>query len=497
MKEQRLICRRIADGVSPEIYAGRITVANGTIRLVERGNFVCKQPDELFFDEEFLLAPAFIDAHGHSDLSLMAMPEAEGKTAQGIGFEISGNCGLSPFPLSVNNSEHLNELYRQYQIKLDWSDLSTYLRTLSARQPAMELLPLVGHNTLRACVNGYDNTPLTPEKRSVMFALLDRELRSGALGLSLGLLYVPGCFADMQEITGLMSVVARHNKIVTVHLRSEGDKLQEAVDEMLSAARAAGLQKLHISHMKTAGLHNHHKLNILLDLLQCNDLRVTGDIYCYDASMTQLSVIMPAPYDRLDDVTLMQKLQDESFFRQQLEPVKNSRPAEYWQCVRLLSLPGEYAFLTGKLLPDAARECNSSIEELFLRILRCGAPMATAAFHTLSHSNMQILAAHERVVPGSDESARNRTLQFGSSHPRGFGSHTEYFALRKKQGAGLAQIIKEMTSYPAEIFNIASIGRIAPGCRAGFALLEPEKYVSRATWQDAHQTAAGAKLLSF
>ena len=495
MTVHHLLCRQIADGITHEIYPGRISVVDGVIRQIERGIFAAGSDQEYFFDENILIAPAFIDAHGHSDISLMAMPQAAGKTAQGIGYEISGNCGLSPFPLSAHNRQHLTDLYKQYRIDPDWSDLTTYRQTLARYQPAMQLLPLVGHNTLRACVNGYEKRDLAPGKLQTMQRLLDRELSAGALGLSFGLLYVPGCFAAMEEITALMQIVARHDRIVTVHLRSEGDDLAGAVDEMLFAARAAGLRKLHISHLKTAGLHNHHKLHILEDLLQCPDLRVSGDIYCYDASMTQLSVIMPAPFDKLDDVTLMKKLQDENFFLHQLEPVRRSRPAEYWQRVRLLSLPEEYRELSGLLLPEAAAQRHLSSEELFLQILRVGAPMATAAFHTLSSENMQKLAALDNVVPGSDESARDLQCDFGSSHPRGFGNHAEYFALRRKQGAADWQIIAEMSRKIADIFALGSIGRIAPGCRAAFAVIDKEKYASRATYRQPHQLATGAKLL--
>ena len=129
MSFQRLIARRIADGTTPEIYPGRITLENGRIIAVERGDFASKSPDSRFFDEDKLLCPAFIDAHGHSDISLFAMKEAQGKTAQGIAFEISGNCGLSPFPLTEHNLEHLQKLYKNYQVKLDWQDFTSYMQS--------------------------------------------------------------------------------------------------------------------------------------------------------------------------------------------------------------------------------------------------------------------------------------------------------------------------------------------------------------------------------
>ena len=124
-------------------------------------------------------------------------------------------------------------------------------------------------------------------------------------------------------------------------------------------------------------------------------------------------------------------------------------------------------------------------------------PGTAAAFHTLSLENMEILTAHPSTVPGSDESARNLTKKFGSSHPRGFGNHAEYFALRRKQGAELGAVISEMSHKTAQIFNLPHIGSIIPGNRAVFTVIEPEKYRSTAAFAEPHSLAEGAEILRF
>ena len=497
MSFRRLICRRIADGINENIFSGRITVENGRISSVEAGDFVPEESCDIFFDEDKLLCPAFVDAHGHSDLSLLAMPRATGKTAQGIAWEISGNCGLSPFPLTELNRSHLQELYQQYQIPLTWQDFSSYRQTLQRNNGSLELFPLVGPNTLRAAVAGYEKKVLSTGELQTMQLLLDKELSSGAQGLSLGLLYVPGCFANVEEITALLKVVARHRKICTVHLKSEGSNLEEALHDTLTAARMAGLQKLHLSHLKTAGHSNFHKISYILEALQTPDIRVTGDVYCYDASMTQLSVILPAPYDRLDDVKLMKMLNDESLLRQIAGVMQKQRPMEYWQHVRLLTAADGFERFTGMLLSDAARLLKLAPAELCLQILRRNAPGATGAFHTLSADNMQILAAHASTVPGSDESARDQRVNFGLSHPRGFGNHPEYFALRRRQQAPLGRIIREMSGLPAEIFALDHIGRIRKDCRAVFTVLDPEQYRACSSFASPHELSAGSEIISY
>ena len=497
MTFRRLVCRNIADGTGAELFSGRITINNHFITAVERGDFAAESASDTFYNEDVIVCPAFIDAHGHSDISLMAMPDAAGKTAQGIGWEVSGNCGLSPFPLTERNREHLQELYAQYGIELYWQDYTSYMQKVQQYRPAMGLFPLTGHNSLRAAIAGYEKKHLSSAETSSMLDLLDKQLKAGSPGISFGLLYVPGCFAEFEEIVALMQVVARHNKLAAVHLRSEGNDLEGAIDEMISAARAAGLKKLHLSHLKTSGLANFHKISFIEKALQTPDICVTGDVYCYDAAMTQLSVIMPEGFDKFDDITLQQKLADELFFRQVLPLVETSRPPEYWQRVRLLSLPDEYKHLSGQFLPEAAQKMDQSIGELYLNILKSKAAMATAAFHTLSRENMEKLAAMEKVLPGSDESARSTTTRFGSSHPRGFGSHAEYFALRQSQGAGYSKIISEMTGKPAKIFNLPQTGFIAPSRRARLTILDPEKYQARATYENPHQKAEGATVLDY
>ena len=214
-----------------------------------------------------ILAPGFIDVHGHSDLALPARPEGFGKISQGITTEIMGNCGLSAFPLTGRNREHLQELWAQYGVTLDWSDFRGWRAALSARAPKLRAEALAGHNTLRAAVAGYETETLTSAQLEEMKTLLDAELAAGAAGLSSGLLYVPGKFAPPGEIVELMRVAARRDRLYATHLRSEGNELLEALGETIDCAREAGLRRLHISHFKTAGAVSYTHLTLPTILL--------------------------------------------------------------------------------------------------------------------------------------------------------------------------------------------------------------------------------------
>lgn len=290
-----------------------------------------------------ILAPGFIDVHGHSDLALPARPEGFGKISQGITTEIMGNCGLSAFPLTGRNREHLQELWAQYGVKLDWSDFRGWHAALSARAPKLRAEALAGHNTLRAAVAGYETETLTSAQLEEMKTLLDAELAAGAAGLSSGLLYVPGKFAPPGEIVELMRVAARRDRLYATHLRSEGNELLEALGETIDCAREAGLRRLHISHFKTAGAANWEKLDAALELLeeaQKGGIAVTVDRYPYTESMTQLSVILPGKAGDLDDSALSRLLRSTEEREKLALELAASRPAAYWKTVTLVSTRG-------------------------------------------------------------------------------------------------------------------------------------------------------------
>ena len=150
-----------------------------------------------------ILAPGFIDAHGHSDISALAAPECFSKISQGVTAEVCGNCGLSVFPLTQANREHLNEIYANYGMEMAWSDYPEYAEYCADRIDNLSLIPLCGHNTLRAAVRGYEKGEASAAEIGQMIRLLEQIFKQGACGLSFGLLYTPGCFADEEEISAL------------------------------------------------------------------------------------------------------------------------------------------------------------------------------------------------------------------------------------------------------------------------------------------------------
>ena len=484
----------IIDGTGVPGLAGEVLVEGE--RIIAAGQHLQSDSDAEIVDGEGLtLCPGFIDAHSHSDISILAAPEAYGKISQGVTTEIVGNCGLSTFPVTPGNREHLQELYRNYGVEIAWSSLREYGEAVNRRNPAVNILALCGHNTLRAAVAGYEQRSLSGGQQTAILELLKDSLAQGAAGLSSGLLYVPGKFSDSDELRRMLEMLSGFKRPYTTHLRSEGNLLIEAVEEAVSACSAAGQRQLHISHLKTAGEKNWGKLDAALAAIaqaSASGLNVTADCYPYIESMTQLSMILPDPYDNMDDVAFQKFIADEQNFA-----AVCARLAEYpprrWQTVRLVSTTadGMEAF-NGKTFQQIAAAVQTSPEKICMKILKADAAGAMAAFQGMSPENVKRIASQPFVFCGTDESARPEDYSIGRSHPRGFGSFPEFFALLKDT-LPLEEIIRKCTLLPAAVFGLKERGRIAPGAYADLVLFDPGHFNSPADFAIPHQPAQGIR----
>lgn len=442
-----------------------------------------------------VLCPGFIDSHSHSDISILAAPQAHGKIAQGVTTEIIGNCGLSAFPANSNNRAHLEELYRNYGIKIAWSSLREYGAEINRRKPAVNILALCGHNTLRAAAAGYEQRELSASQQTAMLEMLSDSLRQGAAGFSSGLLYVPGKFSDAEELRLQLAILAGFERPYATHLRSEGNLLLESIAETVQSCAVAKQHKLHISHLKTAGEKNWSKLDAALSAIGQADavgVNVTADCYPYIESMTQLSIILPEPYDNMDDVTFQKFIAGEQNFA-----AVRAKLAEYpprrWQTVRLVntSAPGMSDF-AGLTFEQIANVFQVAPEQICAEILKADATGAMAAFQGMSPENVKRIATLPFSACGTDESVRPADYSLGRSHPRGFGSFPAFFELLKDT-LPLEQIIRKCTLLPAMIFNISERGRIAPGTYADLTLFDPQQFRSYASFASPHQPALGVR----
>ncbi len=485
----------LADGTGAELRRAAVLVRAGMVEAVEPEILGSAAAEEHHDLGGRILAPGFLDAHGHSDLSILASPEGFGRISQGVTGEIVGNCGLSAFPLTGENRGHLTELYRNYGIELDWEDFAGWQKALNARDVRLRMHALCGHNTLRAAVAGYEKKELSGTEFDRMQTLLETVLQQGASGLSTGLLYVPGKFADRDELLFLMKLLARSGSLYATHLRSEGRELIESLEETIELARSAGLRRVHISHFKTAGRANWHKLDRALALLEAaraEGMELTIDRYPYTESMTQLSTILPGEWEDLDDETIERRLADPATAEALEHALAEARPADSWKTVRLVgtSAPGMAEFC-GETFDRIAARCKLPPAAVAVRLLSADAAGTTAGFRGMSEENLRRIIALDYCACGSDENARPADGSLGSCHPRAFGSLPHFLRLRLDASSSIEAAVRQVTGLPAGIFRLADAGTIAPGKPADLAAFDPETIDGTADFLHPHTPASG------
>ena len=240
-------------GITGDSFAQIGMLRNSTAREVvdAKGKVVC---------------PGFVDIHGHSDYFILIEPGAPNKLRQGVTSEVGGNCGYSAAPISGSlNDERGESLDRNFGLRPDWLNLREYYERLGKIKPALNFGILVGHNTIRASVMGGENRPPSQGEMQAMVEMVRDGMADGALGISTGLIYPPGCFADSEELARLCEP-AREG-FFAAHMRSEGKDLLPAIEEVIGAASKARI-RLQISHLKTSGPKNWHKMDDAISMME-------------------------------------------------------------------------------------------------------------------------------------------------------------------------------------------------------------------------------------
>ena len=277
----------VIDGTGRPGFRGDIAVSDG--KIVAVGDCGGLRAREEIDAEGLTVAPGFIDAHAHSDTMFLKDDSGASKLYQGITTEISGNCGYSPFPSPEGNDHPWR-----------FASYADFLRAFSENgsRMAVNQALLSGHGSLRETVVGESARPATTAEMERMKDLLRRDLETGALGMSLGLEYAPGCFAGQEELNALGAVVKEAGGVVTCHMRSEGLHIFDAIDELAQVGRVSGVSgaHVHISHLKIDHYSVHGQAPAVwehIEKLRQEGINITADVYPYTASATSLTIRCP------------------------------------------------------------------------------------------------------------------------------------------------------------------------------------------------------------
>jgi N-acyl-D-amino-acid deacylase len=413
------------------------------------------------------LAPGFVDVHAHDDAALLGSPRLEFKLLQGVTSVVIGNCGFSLAPLSESGPEPPGNASLFPGFSRRFADVDEYRAAFDAARPAVNAMTLVGHNALRSHVMGNDERAPTRDELARMRAHLRRALEQGAAGLSTGLIYRPGRIATTEEVIELAQPLSDFAAVYATHMRSEGDRLLESVEETLGVARALGC-RAQISHHKAGGQRNWGKVAASLarvDAANADGIDVSLDAYPYIAGSGPM-----IEYFDLNEINL-----------------------GLAEIIQIASCPGCPAY-DGRRLTEIAASEGLGLADLVKKILTLpGAERTVALTFTMDEQDVETNLRHPRVMVGSD----GLPSPEGRPHPRLYGTFPRVLAEygRRRGLFSLESAIAKMSSVPCARFGLRDRGRIEVGQFADLLLFDAETIADRATYADPKQHPVGIDLV--
>ena len=485
----------VIDGTGAGAYRGDLLVEGDRIRSIRRADDSTPFPDDCIKIDASgcLVTPGFIDSHSHSDAYLVIEPCAPSKISQGVTTEINGQCGGSAAPrygearLSSDWAAILGE-------RLVWRSMAQYRQTLESAGIAINTVQFAGHNTIRASVVGYAGRAATKDETERMRRLLDEALDAGASGLTTGLIYQPGKYATDEEVAVLARAAAAKGGIYATHMRSEGDMLLEAIDEVAELARRTGI-RAEISHLKTSGRKNWPKIDAALEKIEsgmAEGLFLGSDRYPYCAAGTDLDVVFPDWAGEGGTVAEIRRLADPSV-RRRIEDEINASGRDWSEVM----IGGAWSALTkrfcGRTVEDAAAELGLGVGETVCQILEADGCKTGAFFFSMDEGNLDKILSRDWVVPGSDASLRSPEGPLGADHPhpRAYGTMPEFYKRLRKLGVAREAAVARMTSAPAKRFGIRSRGVVKTGAFADLAIWDESVFSCEAAYAAPHRFASG------
>ena len=450
-----------------------------------------------------VLAPGFIDMHSHSDWRLWANRRAESKIRQGVTTEVVGNCGFSPAPVSTEFREDLRgfALYVPRGMTFEWPTFGDYLRAFDAEGTALNIVHLVGHGTLRIAAMGFARRAPTPAEQTRMQRLMAEAMDDGAWGLSTGLIYAPGSYADTEEIVAIARAAARLRGVYASHIRGEGATLLTAVSEAIRVGREAELP-VQVSHVKAAGRPNWggvSKALALIDAARAEGIDVRADVYPYTASSTTLRTLLPdwALEGGID--AMLKRLADPAERRRVRDAVESPSDESIvsrvgWENV-MISYCGKRKDAEGRRLSEIARARGIDPIEAAIELIVDEAGKAYMILFQLDEADLRTALVHPHVMIGSDGSslAPYGPLGEGKPHPRSYGTFPRVLGeyAREQRTISLATAVHKMTGLPASRLGLRDRGIVRPGARADLVVFDARRVTDRATYEDPHRYPDG------
>ncbi len=497
-----IICNgSVHDGLGGEPL--RVDVGVVGNRIAHVGELAAEEPAGVVLDATGLaVCPGFINPLSHSYYSVLEDGRSLGELVQGVTTQVFGE-GESMGPISPSLRATMQADAEEYGVEVSWTRLSEYLATVEESGCTQNVSSLVGPQTVRVDVLGYEDRPATPAELSRMCGLVAEEMADGALGVGSSLIYAPGSYATTDELVALCTVAAGYGGTYASHVRDEGVQLLPAIKELLHIVREAGLHG-EMWHLKAAGEPQWPLMEQALAMLSAardEGLPITADVYPYTRSGTGLASTIPprwhegsaeALYDRLADRHARQPIRDE------LAALARWGDTPSAEDVLLLKLahPDNNRW-QGHTLAEVAAARGQDPVDVTLDLLASERQRIFTAFHSMSEDNLQTELAQSWVGVCSDASsiAPEGARLASPTHPRAYGAFARVLGhyTRDLGVLRLPDAIRKMTSLPAATFGFTDRGVLAAGYAADLVVFDPATVGDRATFEQPHQLAVGVR----
>jgi N-acyl-D-amino-acid deacylase len=463
---------KVIDGTGNNWYYGNIVVKDG--RIIQTGSNIRVTAKKIIDARGLIVAPGFIDVHTHLEGDESGDPNATNFILDGVTTCVTGNCGSSN------------------------TDIGKYLRFIDSLKLSINVATLIGHNDVRKAVMGRANREATSDEMKQMEAIVDKAMQEGAVGLSTGLIYIPGTYTKTPEIVALAKVTARYGGLYATHMRDEGDSVTFAIEEALTIGREAKLP-VQISHFKLSGQHNWGRSKVTVPMIEAarqEGIEVTIDQYPYTASSTSISTLIPDEIlaDGQDSIKarLQRPAVKKYVIQSMLDRLKKRKLKHFSYAVVAYYAPD--TSFNGKsieqinLMKGRKHKAKAEAETVIDIMLNGG---ASAVFHGMSEEDVKRIMRYPFNMFASD--ATIRKLGFGMPHPRGYGTNARVLGkyVREEKVISLEEAIRRMTSLPAQKFGLKDRGLLREGYAADIVIFDENSVRDISTFEKPHAYSAG------
>ena len=500
---------KVVDGAGNPWYWGDIAVTGE--RIVAIGKLGEAKAERIIDAKAHVVVPGFVDAHSHSDFNTLVYREMESTVMQGITTVVAGQCGSTAAPVNPGRQEAFQKdvnasLPKGVSLKVTWSTFDEYLSEEEKAGLGANVAHMVGHGTIREAGMGPEARAPTAKELRNMKELTAEAMKAGAYGISSGLIYPPGIFAKTRELIEVSKVAAEYGGIYDTHIRGEGRALLKSVKEAIKIGEKANIP-VQISHHKAANKAVWGKSRTTLKLIEkarAKGIDVTVDQYPYRAGATSLVTLLPPwAHDGGMD-KLLERLADQKQRERMRKDLKDGIPGWEnfagelgWENVMVSSIKSDKnKRYEGKTMDVIAREMKEKdVFDALWKLLLAEEGTPGMIIFSMDEGDIKRIMASPYQMVGTDASSVCNVGPFGlgKPHPRHFGTYPRVLGkyVREEGVMLFEEAIRKMTSFPAQRFGILDRGILRPGMYADIAVIDPDKVIDKATFENPHQYPEG------